>query len=153
LSSSVLGKPGGSFPVIFSWWTEMRILLSPSTISKLLSLLKNTPVRGSIPHHERKFNMLPKRKSVRPEVSKGGKDFCKRLYYLPFGNYLKTRLHRHPGASRGPEPLERPGFPTEAFGNDDKVLRKTLIVLCDPSVMAVRRNDEQRCLWYFEIVS
>jgi len=47
----------------------------------MMSLLKTTPIRGSIPHHERKFNTLQLQKPVRPEVSKGEKDFCRRLRY------------------------------------------------------------------------
>jgi hypothetical protein len=43
---------------------------------------KTTSVHGSIPHQEREFNMLLLQKSVRPEVSKGEKDFCKRLHRI-----------------------------------------------------------------------
>jgi hypothetical protein len=48
---------------------------------------KTTRIRGSIPRHERKFNTLQLQKSVRPEVSKGEKDFCKRL-----NSYLYSSL-------------------------------------------------------------
>jgi len=40
---------------------------------------KTAPIRGSIPRHKRKFNMLQPKKRVHAEVSKGEKDACKRL--------------------------------------------------------------------------
>jgi hypothetical protein len=38
---------------------------------------KHRCIHGSIPHHERKIKWLQRRSSVRPEVSKGERDFLR----------------------------------------------------------------------------
>jgi hypothetical protein len=48
-------------------------------LSCIRASCKSNPIRSSIPHHEWKFSSLQLQKSVPPEVSKGEKDFCKRL--------------------------------------------------------------------------
>jgi hypothetical protein len=51
-----------------------------------------TPVRGSIPLHERKFSMLRPRKSVRPELAKGEERFCVELNIQGFRFPEPSRL-------------------------------------------------------------
>jgi len=64
-------------------WVELpRPELLPRLLREIVlrgASCKTTPIRGSIPHHERKFNMLQLQEPVRPEVSKGEKDSYKRL--------------------------------------------------------------------------